>query len=366
MRRLALVIAVAGALAIGSPAAADVAMKPPRPVPGTPCQPGFNPPAFRCVDGIWQQARPDAKANAKGSANAKGKGKGKGKGTTTSNGTSGTATVGGWSTGPSNTLFTSGTLTIGTGVSLTGPARGSVFACRLLAGDGSAGGNRQPWISGTTWTPGSKLKVQGSVAWSGQFTVTNSGALRVLAGNGLPVTSQTGTFPIARTDPARAYDGNPNSISQNAFSVQLPASPQVAASPSCLPGGQIGYSTNGVAIFNALDAANRDAAVYEVLDQCWGHPERNGKYHFHTMSSCVDEGGPKKDSPVWGYLLDGFPITGPWEGGRKLTNADLDECHGKASEITIDGARVRTYHYVATEEYPYTAGCFKGTPVSRN
>jgi len=49
--------------------------------------------------------------------------------------------------------------------------------------------------------------------------------------------------------------------------------------------------------------------------------------------------------------------------GRELTNADLDECHGRASEVLWDGSRVRIYHYVLTREYPYTIGCFRGTPV---
>ena len=28
------------------------------------------------------------------------------------------------------------------------------------------------------------------------------------------------------------------------------------------------------------------------------------------------------------------------------------------------GNKVSMYHYVLTEEYPYTVGCFKGTPVT--
>lgn len=271
-------------------------------------------------------------------------------------------TLAGWTPGPSNAMFTAGTLTIGTGVSTSGPTIGSVFACQLLRGDAAAGGNRQPWIHGATWNPAEKLKVLGANVWSGSVSITTSGAQRVLSGNGLPVTTKTGNFPIAMNDPARRYDGNPNRISANAFSVTVPANPQIAASPSCMRGGPIGYTTNGVAIFNALDAANRDAAVYEVLDQCWGHPERDGKYHFHTISSCTDAGSATQNSPVWGFMRDGFPITGPWENGVQLSTKDLDICHGKTSEILLDGRRVTMYHYVATEDYPYTASCYRGTP----
>ena len=31
--------------------------------------------------------------------------------------------------------------------------------------------------------------------------------------------------------------------------------------------------------------------------------------------------------------------------------------------MKLDGEKVRIYHYEATREYPYTVGCFRGTPV---
>ncbi len=32
--------------------------------------------------------------------------------------------------------------------------------------------------------------------------------------------------------------------------------------------------------------------------------------------------------------------------------------------MSWDGATVDLYHYVATAEYPYTVGCYRGTPVT--
>jgi hypothetical protein len=46
-----------------------------------------------------------------------------------------------------------------------------------------------------------------------------------------------------------------------------------------------------------------------------------------------------------------------------LSNADLDACHGHTGWIVRSGKRVRTYHYHATLEYPYTLGCYHGTPL---
>ncbi len=64
-------------------------------------------------------------------------------------------------------------------------------------------------------------------------------------------------------------------------------------------------------------------------------------------------------------MLDGFPILGPYdEDGREITNAELDECHGRTGPVLIDGRVVTTYHYRFTLEFPYTIGCFRGTPIA--
>ena len=266
----------------------------------------------------------------------------------------------GWSPTAGNAFFTSGSLPIGSQSSLSGPAVGSIFLCKLMSGGGGAT-VVGPWIRGSSWYPGEKVKVDGANSLSGSVSAALSGASRVISGNGLPTTSLAGTYPISSSSTAYQYDKNPNTIKGYSLNVSVPASPQVAASPSCLSPGTIGYSTNGVAIYHALDDKSRDAAAYETLDKCWGHPVPSGQYHFHTMSSCVAGGSATQNSPVWGFMLDGFPITGPWENGAKLTTADLDVCHGKTSTITLDGVAVSMYHYVATEDYPYTAGCYRGS-----
>jgi hypothetical protein len=46
-----------------------------------------------------------------------------------------------------------------------------------------------------------------------------------------------------------------------------------------------------------------------------------------------------------------------------IADADLDICHGRSSPISWNGQTVDMYHYVATLEYPYTIGCFRGTPA---
>ena len=126
--------------------------------------------------------------------------------------------------------------------------------------------------------------------------------------------------------------------------------------------GMIGVALNGVAIFNALDLGGRDAVAHEVQDLCNGHPQMQGQYHYHGPSVCLPN--QAANETLIGYALDGFGLYSSYDAqARELTDADLDECHGRTSEVMWDGARVSMYHYVLTREYPYTVGCFRGTPA---
>jgi hypothetical protein len=138
----------------------------------------------------------------------------------------------------------------------------------------------------------------------------------------------------------------------------IPRRPRRAGAPRCLTEGPIAYANNGVAIYDALDAGNRDALAWEVQDACDGHPQMSGQYHYHAISRCLVafRDGFGHSSRV-GWALDGFAIHGPrGSDGKLLTNGDLDACHGHTHRV---GGR-RTYHYHATREFPYTLGCFSG------
>jgi hypothetical protein len=250
-------------------------------------------------------------------------------------------------------------------VTASGARRGYVFVCQRSTAPGGASVDG-PWIHGTTFDLSAKATVEGAVSWPGsRFSIRRTGSKLVVTGNDLPIFGVTGTFPISPSSTAYRYDRNPNSIRAQSISYSLPGRPAVAAKAGCLTGGQIGVATNGVAIFDGLDAGDRDAVAHEVQDRCGGHPQQQGAYHYHAIPACLTKGdSPHAHSKLVGYAFDGFPIYGPrGDGGRPLTNADLDACHGRVGTVTLNGRRVRTYHYVATLEYPYTIGCFRGTPV---
>lgn len=119
--------------------------------------------------------------------------------------------------------------------------------------------------------------------------------------------------------------------------------------------GAIGVMNSGVVLFNALDGTCKDAVAHEIQDSCNGHPERQGEYHYHNLSKCIASQNTSRSTKLVGYAFDGFGIYEEFDNnGKRLKNADLDVCHGR----DWDGQNKSMYHYVATDEYPYTIGCY--------
>ena len=252
---------------------------------------------------------------------------------------------------------------VGDGKVSTQPQVGYVYSCQTSFNGGGAFASGDWLHTDGTYDPSTKPVVDGAVTWPSSFTITVQGDSRVITGNDLP-DHPTGTYPVAQSDDVYNYDRNPNSITAQNFTFTLPTNPVMAASASCVPMGVVGVMLTGGYIFNALDAEGRDAPAHELLDNCQGHPEMNGAYHYHTLTDCVEDDGAGHSALV-AYALDGFGIFGyRGEDGTDMTTAELDECHGHTHEITWDEQQTGMYHYHMTHEYPYTVGCFRGAPVS--
>ena len=79
---------------------------------------------------------------------------------------------------------------------------------------GQAGAQtRGPWFvnNNTQYDLNKKSHIAGSVSWTPKMTVQIVNGQRIITTNDLP-THLTGVFPVSRTDPARVYDANPNTI----------------------------------------------------------------------------------------------------------------------------------------------------------
>lgn len=239
--------------------------------------------------------------------------------------------------------------------------KGNIYMCYAsFVAEGQAGAiTRGPWfISTTQYDINKKVAVQGKINWTPQYSMTIKDGKRVVVTNDLP-NHYTGKFPVAATDPAHSYDRNPNSISAQSLTYNLNSSPTYGT-PQCM-GGEVGIMNTGSAIFNGFDAGGRDAGAWEVQDSCDGHPQNKGEYHYHTLSRCITDVSVSK---VIGFALDGYPITGPKVGDNNLlTTEDLDECHGIVSDVQLDGITVNTYHYVMTQDFPYSVSCFRSTAI---
>ena len=256
--------------------------------------------------------------------------------------------------------YASGSVPLGDYKYVTSAAKkGYVYLCNVHK-DNPGSMVNGPWMSTSSWNFLKKVAIQGSVSWpSATFTNTVSGTSRALAGNGLPISHATGVFPVASSDLASKYDPNPNTIKAQTIKDTLPANPTYSSTPYCM-GGEVGVMLSGVPLFDAFDAGLRDAPAHELQDSCDGHPQGSGEYHYHSLSSCFKDMSVKT---VLGYAFDGFPITGPVVSkGKYLTTDDLDECHGITSTITVDGKSKTTYHYVMTQDFPYSVSCFHGKP----
>ena len=255
-------------------------------------------------------------------------------------------------------------LPLGDGHVSTSPRVGYVDSCQTSFGGRGGAQTVGPWINSAagTWDRTAKIHVSGAVSCdpSWGFVVDKRKGTRTVGTNGLP-THTTGTFPVSASDPAAAYDRNPNHIAEQSLTLKLPYNPKAAAKPSCTSLGSIGILIDGVVLYNALDGEGRDAAAHEVLDSCEGHPDQSSTYHHHDIPSCILD--KAKSGALVGYARDGYGIYVERKNGTLLSNADLDACHGRTSVVLWNGKKQSVYHYDATLEYPYTVGCYHGTPV---
>lgn len=165
-----------------------------------------------------------------------------------------------------------------------------------------------------------------------------------------------------------AYNGpnsdfhlNPNRIASFNLTYKIPKNPKVDKNHAATPLGAIGISLNGVAFYNQYAGPNNQALTNEInsFDQYNGHPQQQGQYHYHLEPLFLT--AEKGKAALLGFLLDGFPVYGPMENAKLVTNDDLDEFHGHnhATEDFPNGI----YHYHITANDPYLNGSgYYGTP----
>lgn len=173
--------------------------------------------------------------------------------------------------------------------------------------------------------------------------------------------SQNNSLYEAYSEPNNPdFKKNPNSIESQNFVYKIPRFPVKATTHQSTPYGPMGISVNSVAFFNQ-NAAPGDDILEELntFDQYEGHPAQKGDYHYHIEPVWLTE--TLGDDAFLGVLLDGFPVYGPVENNKRLTNDDLDDYHGHTSATAEFPKGI--YHYHVTDDLPWINGDgFYGTP----
>ena len=188
--------------------------------------------------------------------------------------------------------------------------------------------------------------------------VSIEGDVVVLTSTGVP--NHKSPYFAATDARYEAYNGtNPNfgkapgSIVATRYVMRIPLHPARAATSAATPLGPIGLALNGVAFFNQYNGQNRPLTVeIDSFDQYNGHPTPTNEYHYHVEPLYLTRAlGSDK---LLGVLLDGFPVYGPVENGKRVTNVDLDQLHGHTG-VTADFP-AGIYHYHITDADPFING----------
>ena len=182
----------------------------------------------------------------------------------------------------------------------------------------------------------------------------------VIQVNGVP--DHNSPYFDASDDRNVAYSGtnenfnlNPNRIDLNAnYTYKIPLNPTAASNPRPTQLGSIGVALNGVSFYNQYAGPNNQPLTDEIdsFDQYNGHPQRVGEYHYHVEPAYLTQS--QGNNVLLGFLLDGFPVYGPFENGERVVNSILDEYHGH-EHVTADYPE-GIYHYHITDADPYING----------
>lgn len=155
------------------------------------------------------------------------------------------------------------------------------------------------------------------------------------------------------------FKQNPGNIGEQDIVMKIPRYPTEASNKTAPGLGPMGISINSVVFFNQQAGPGDD--IFEELntfDQYEGHPAGD-QYHYHIEPVWLTD--LKGSDAFLGFLKDGFPVYGPMEDGREITNSDLDDYHGHTSATTDFPLGI--YHYHITTEYPWINGdAFYGEP----
>lgn len=196
----------------------------------------------------------------------------------------------------------------------------------------------------------------------GASSITSDGTYIIIKSNGMPdhksvyygTSNELYENFSGTTAGGYTFTKNPNSIASQTLTFKIPLNPKEASVHAATPLGPIGVALNGVPLYNQYAGPNQPLTnEITSFDQYWGHPQRTGQYHYHLEPLYLTTVKATKSS-LLGFLLDGFPVYGPLENDKKVTNDMLDAYHGHTHATTDYPNGI--YHYHITDADPYING----------
>ena len=130
---------------------------------------------------------------------------------------------------------------------------------------------------------------------------------------------------------------DPNTIATQQIAMTVPSAPGGGSAVMAL--GAVGMALNGVAIFDNQAAPGDD--IFDEsgsFDQCQGHPQQQGVYHYHSEPYAISYA----DDAFIGVMRDGNPIYGRYDPDGSLPALDASGGH---TGVTVDSPAMPVYHY---------------------
>ena len=161
---------------------------------------------------------------------------------------------------------------------------------------------------------------------TGQAALTTQKQIAVFTGNGVNITISGDKYVFeSHGVPDHDHgpfpsDNNPNTVAAQEHMYEVPKTTSVAEPPGCLPMGSIGMAINGVVLFNPYTAEGFNAVegeYKETFDDCDGHPQMQGVYHYHKIPSCLLH---RRGQPTYGHCLR--RLSHLWSKGPERKNSD--------------------------------------------
>jgi len=183
----------------------------------------------------------------------------------------------------------------------------------------------------------------------------------------------------------------PNGLEAKDYLWEIPRTPIMLDTPAEIPLlGPVGVAINGIPFYGPNEGsqpmAYGDPVYNSILDECFGHTAQSKDYHYHALLvECLTQDTPVEEpSPIIGYAFDGHAIYGSrgckdadctevvsyrsgWtQSGNPETYAwDNNSFEADDDSLTLDRCNGHTgpdgtYHYHATDTFPYILGCYNG------